>query len=69
MACLTAILEALNKDVLSAHAPLVGAEHRGRKGDVVASIATRILADPTCLVNACGATDRSLLKEIGRAHV
>lgn len=64
MACLTAILEALNKDVLSAHAPLVGAEHRGRKGDVVASIATRILADPTCLVNACGATDRSLLKEL-----
>jgi hypothetical protein len=54
----------MNKDTLSAHAPLVGAAHRGLKGEVVDGIASRIRSMPSCLLNACGESEKRLLTEL-----
>jgi len=64
MATLTTILDGLNKSVLENHAPLIGVDKRGRKGELVARIAARIHASPTCLVNACGKNEKLLLAEL-----
>jgi len=64
MADLATILDGLNKEVLIAHAPLVGAGVHGRKGEIVNGIAARIRSSPKRLVNACGRDEKLLLAEL-----